>query len=639
MNYENDAALGLSATEATRNAEAYELFGKKFNDLSEIQKQQTLLQMVLDAQELSGAMGQAKRESEGWENVQGNLNESIRQFQAAAGEPFLAAMIPIVQDLTTGIMDLTQNADWEGFSRGIATLVNSFKEGGLTSFMDTATQMGVDFVNNMANGLASNVTMLIETGISMVTDFSKSLITNATSLAEAGINFVSQIAEGFANGLPAFFQSIPGMMVELLNAATSIGISFIDNLSSGIAGNVKVLLDNALPAILSFTESLRENAGKLIDAGLEFVLQISKGFADSLPTFFQTVPEMVSNLAGLINDNAPKLLVSAGQLVLTLLEGLWNAIPDILAAIPDMIQAMVDVFMAFNWIDLGKNIITFLKDGIMSMVSAVKTSATSVKDNIANVISQLPAKLKSLGTDGINSLINAIKGLLSSVKTTAGNVLTNIVNGVKDLPTKLVKLAKDSVTKMKDNFKNGKWKDLGKNIIDGIISGISGAANKLLNKLRDLAKSALNAAKKALGINSPSRVFRDVVGKMIPAGITEGLEAEFPDTIKSLRNHTEALVDAAGQYIPNVMELATPVMATGTILPANAGFSVQSHQLDAIASKLAELAARTGSMEHVINNQSTYQFTAQINRRTLFEEFMEEAKIRQSQTGKNVFDL
>ena len=84
-NYANDATLGLSCTETTRNAAATELFGKKFSELTEIQKQQTLLKMVTDSQKLSGAMGQAAREADGWENVQGNLNEAWRQFMAAAG--------------------------------------------------------------------------------------------------------------------------------------------------------------------------------------------------------------------------------------------------------------------------------------------------------------------------------------------------------------------------------------------------------------------------------------------------------------------------------------------------------------------------------------------------------------------------
>lgn len=99
-NYENDAALGVSATETTRNAAAMELFGQKFQDLTEIQKQQTLLKMVTDSQKLSGAMGQAAREADGWENVTGNLNAKWKEFIANVGTPVLEAVIPVIQFLT-----------------------------------------------------------------------------------------------------------------------------------------------------------------------------------------------------------------------------------------------------------------------------------------------------------------------------------------------------------------------------------------------------------------------------------------------------------------------------------------------------------------------------------------------------------
>ena len=110
-NYENDAALGLSATETTRNAEAMELFGKKFQNLTEIQKQQTLLSMVEDAQALTGALGQASREADGWENVIGNLKESWRQLQARMGEPVLDTVKPVVKDATAALVVLKENWD------------------------------------------------------------------------------------------------------------------------------------------------------------------------------------------------------------------------------------------------------------------------------------------------------------------------------------------------------------------------------------------------------------------------------------------------------------------------------------------------------------------------------------------------
>ncbi len=109
-NFENDAALGLSCTETTRNAAANKLYGKSFQELSEAQKQLTLLQMVKDANALSGAMGQASREADGWENVTGNLKEAWKQFLATVGQPILQAVIPIIKGITEGIQKLTSAA-------------------------------------------------------------------------------------------------------------------------------------------------------------------------------------------------------------------------------------------------------------------------------------------------------------------------------------------------------------------------------------------------------------------------------------------------------------------------------------------------------------------------------------------------
>lgn len=106
-NYENDAALGLSCTETTRNAAANKLYGKSFQDLSESQKQLTLLQMVKDANQLSGAMGQASREADGWENVTGNLREAWKQFLAVVGQPVLRVATQVAKQLSSALQTLT----------------------------------------------------------------------------------------------------------------------------------------------------------------------------------------------------------------------------------------------------------------------------------------------------------------------------------------------------------------------------------------------------------------------------------------------------------------------------------------------------------------------------------------------------
>lgn len=107
-NYENDAALGLSCTEVTRNEAANKLYGKSFKDLSESQKQLTLLKMVEDANKASGALGQAARESDTWSNVTGNLKQLWSDFQAKLGEKALPLAVGFVKTLAEKVTNLAE---------------------------------------------------------------------------------------------------------------------------------------------------------------------------------------------------------------------------------------------------------------------------------------------------------------------------------------------------------------------------------------------------------------------------------------------------------------------------------------------------------------------------------------------------
>lgn len=107
-NFENDAALGLSCTETTRNAAANKLYGKSFKDLSESQKQLTLLAMVEEANELGGAMGQAARESDTWTNQIGNLRQAWKDFQSTIGSYILPMAVEVVKKMSAAVVELSE---------------------------------------------------------------------------------------------------------------------------------------------------------------------------------------------------------------------------------------------------------------------------------------------------------------------------------------------------------------------------------------------------------------------------------------------------------------------------------------------------------------------------------------------------
>lgn len=123
-NYANDAALGIAATETTRNTMANKLYAKSFNELSESQKVETLLAMVEAGNAASGAMGQAAREADNWTNVTGELTESFRQLLAKAGAPVLKKITPIVQDITETLYDIAEDINWDKFGDTVSAIID-----------------------------------------------------------------------------------------------------------------------------------------------------------------------------------------------------------------------------------------------------------------------------------------------------------------------------------------------------------------------------------------------------------------------------------------------------------------------------------------------------------------------------------
>lgn len=541
--------------------------------------------------------------------------------------------------IATGINGLFNEVNWNNVGQLFANKINvpfQMLEGAVNTlnwakigtsiggFLNGAiNQIDVKSIGTSLSGLALGILTTLDNALT-TTNWSQlgtKLATLLTSIDWVGI-FVSAI-------------SVAG---KAITALTQLGVSFMDNLAKGITNGTQQFISKGLSALTSFTANLRSNAGKLVDSGLNLMLNLAKGIANSLPDIIKNVPQIVSNIANTINDNAPKILMAGIQLIGILIKGLIQAIPTLIASIPQIIVAMVNVFTAYNWLSLGKSLITGIKNGIVAAKSTAVEAMTNTYNGLLNAIKNLPSKLKGLGENGLKEMGNGITGKLSGLKTTAGKILTNIIEAVKNLPKELSKKATSAIRDMKTTFKNVDWGSVGMNVVKGIAKGVGDFAWILVDKMTGLAQKAWEGVKDFFGIHSPSRLMRDTVGKMIPAGITVGLEKAFPDTLKTLMNQSEQLAN---------VPFRTPEIATGKIIPAKASAVIaqKQHSTDSnnndVLNLLEQLLSVMKSLEsdNSGNNGGDYHFTAQINRRTLFDEFIEEAKLRQMSNGRNPFSL
>lgn len=404
-------------------------------------------------------------------------------------EGSLASMAAAWQNLLVGVADENQNLD---------VLIQNFVESVRTA--------------------AENILPRIETILGGIGQLAAGL---APVIVQAIPGIVTQVVPGLAQAALAMVSALVDGVMQQAPMMLDGALALLSGLSTYLGENLPALVESGLQIVSGLTASLRENAGKLIDGALSLILSLGRGLIASLPALIEYVPEIVSNIANVINDNAPKLLAAAAVLIVELVKGLIQSIPTLVASIPKIISAIVDVWSAFNWLNLGKSAIEAVKNGVTAMLGAVKTAGKNVLDAIVNAINSLPTTLANIGRNGVSGLANAIRNLAGSARSAMQNVVTGMVHAISDLPQKML--------------------GIGKNIVQGIANGIKNGAAAAVNAVADLAKRVLDKAKSALGIHSPSRVMRDEVGAMLPPGVGQGVSKAMPALERSVQANLTAL--------------------------------------------------------------------------------------------------
>lgn len=235
------------------------------------------------------------------------------------------------------------------------------------------------------------------------------------------------------NVLAGIPQLVYGLVPEVLQTGTEL----VSSLAAGFAQGIPAFLSTALPQLLSFTEELRANAGQFVDAGLNCITQLLNGLIAGLPQLISYVPDIIINIAGIINDNMPKILAQGVSIIVHLIAGIIQAVPSLLANWKKILQAVLSVISAINWLNIGKNILTSVANGVKSMGSSMLTAFKGGFSSALSWIKSLPSQAVKWGKNLIQSFIKGLTGkgnMVSNAATavTAGISLAETASGKQD---------------------------------------------------------------------------------------------------------------------------------------------------------------------------------------------------------------
>lgn len=324
----------------------------------------------------------------------------------------------------------------------------------------------------------------------------------------------------FQDSMETLGRTMKGIGNSLLGELLPTMTEVTDGLANIFAGNVQEGAAQISQGIQDLVGSIAAAIPGVIEVGKELVLSLGKAIMDNTPTLLGNVADMMSQFTGQILDAAPDVFASGTETISNLAGGFLENAP---AAIESSGQVMNDVLDRIltdlpRMMESGVQLIQNLAVGLLQ-------NGPAVLEAIANVLLQL-----------LQTIASHLPEILQKGVELIGQLAAGIINAIPDAVAGMGQV----LSNLKDAVTQVDWGALGKAIIDGIIAGLRSAGDALFGALKGLAGEALKAAKGALKIESPSKVFRDQVGAMIPAGIAEGIE----DNAGVV---TDAMADVEGQ--------------------------------------------------------------------------------------------
>lgn len=400
---------------------------------------------------------------------------------------------------------------------------------------DVASVMGISqemAMESIAGAAKGNFTMMDNLGVAM----------NATTIKayalEKGINFdwntasnaekaeiamkmfmdrTSQYSGNFAKESTETLSGAIGMvqaswkdLLANLALGENVGQSLSNLISSGVA-----VLNNIIPMVVNI---ITEIPGAIMEAWPTIV-----------SSFQQMGADIVSNIAGGTEMNMGEMLDKGIEVITGFTNTLFENLPQLITMAGEMISTLAGAIM--------ENLPTIIEKGVLLIAKI----AEGFIQNLPAIVAALLQMFNSIQMSIISHLPEMIEGGLKLI----GKLVAGIIRAIPEVIRAMVQIH-DTI---KNSMKNVDWAELGKNIIRGIINGIKALASEVAGALKDVVNQGLQAAKEALGIASPSKVFRDEVGKWIPAGVAVGIQANTQDVTGAIEDMKAQAINASQMQI------------------------------------------------------------------------------------------
>lgn len=487
----------------------------------------------------------------------------------------LASIRSGFEDVKKAITDAF-NGDFSGLAQFIPNIIGMLL-GGIPGLIVA----GSKFLPAIAQGIEQNMPTILEKATEIINSLVNGVTTNLPRILQAGLEMITGLLEGFTQALPNIVEKVIQVVDTIIQTLTTMipailaaGVLIITSLIEGIVSALPTIIETATTVLSTLINTVVTLLPTIIEAGIQVLTSLISGLIQALPMLVEATIQLITMLIQTIIQNLPTIIEAGIKILTSLIDGIISILPQLIEMAIYLIVAVATALIENlpKIIDAGIKLLLALIDGIIKMLPTLIEAALKLIVALAGALIQnLPRIIEA----GIRILLALIDGIIQ--------ILPQLLQMGLEL---VVKLGQTILDNKEELFKAGA------DLIRGLWDGINSMKDWIGQKVGGFVDSLTGNFKSLLGIHSPSRVFRDEIGKFLPMGLAVGIERNI-GAVRAAADEmaNAAMVDMSGySYSPDVaIAHSTPSGLSSTLSSAVSGTIDVNSRDDMIAAAINRL--------------------------------------------------
>lgn len=463
-----------------------------------------------------------------------------------------------------------------------------------------------DFLAPIFEGAFQNIANTFDTIVNVILGILDFFIAIFTGDWEGAWDAIKGIYESIWNGIVAWLQNIGNTLLGILdvicgwfgttwdNTWNSIKQFFVDIWNSivsfftNIIDTIKTSVSNFVTTIINFFAQLPTNIANFITNAWNSVVtwatnmvnkarEMGQNFLNAVVEFFTDLPYKIGHFIGSALTNVALWVVNMVNKAREMGQNFINNVVAFFTQLPGKILQFITsawnnvTQWATNMVnkarEMGTNFINNVVSFFTQLPGKIQQFISSALNNITIWVSNMASKAREAGSQFINNVVSFIQQLPGKIK----QFLDSAINNLRTWVTQMGQKGKEAVQSLINNVISAasgiasKVMSIGSDIVSGVWNGIQNAASWFINQVKGFFSGIVDGVKDALGIGSPSKVFRDEIGKWLPPGVAQGFKAALPAAMNSMEKDLNKGIDSIEPDDVSVTATATAIGFKDTI--------------------------------------------------------------------------